>query len=169
MDNVSLFILCIGLVILSVPFVVTPIITWLAAQKNGQFEMVTGFYDHATTLAADKRLPPHLAEILERVSDDFTKPSAVYRIFWSWLRGTLGPKLDDPRQVAFRQAIQELPEDLRSRMASALAFGLMGITYSAPIAGSVMRRLLFFPVGMPYRTDDAPLFAYEIADCRAAA
>ena len=168
MSATPFLILSIGAALLSVPLIVVPTIKWRTREKATQLKYVSRFFELAPKIVSDERLPYSLVEVLEMVSHSITDRSIVSHLLWSWLFGRMGKQGRTEKQVIFNKSVNDLPPELRDRVATAFAYGLVGVTYSAPLAGTVLRRLLFSPVGMPQRTDDAPMFAYQaIQDCRA--
>jgi hypothetical protein len=150
-------------------FVLPYIARRFADVARNRLALAETFYKYAPSLVADERISDSMASVLKGISDDIDSPRVARRLFISWLRGDLCDR--DCRSCEFRERrsnseIAKLPDDLRDKFLTTLATGIICLTYSAPISGYIVRRLLFRPVGMPQRTQDAAHFAAALEDRR---
>ena len=162
------FLALIALVVFGIPLVARPLVKRAAAARERQLGCVTRFYELAPKLIADDRIPDSIAETLWGISESIDHRRVVWSLLRAWIYGRLGGNLETQAQVMFDATVRNLPDDLRDRVGTAFACALIAVTYSAPFPGAVLRRLLFSTVGMPQRTDDAAIFAYQ-AVCHSAA
>jgi hypothetical protein len=156
----------VGIILVAVPFALLPLLRALSANKACHLASVTAFFDLAPKLAADPRLPDKFAILIQmiaaKIDDGRCVPTLINGIMRDRKNG--GRKSDD--QITFNKAIDDLPEDIRKDLSSALAYGLLAMSYSSFLFGGLLRNVWFRPVGMPQRTVDAPLFAYRgLAHC----
>lgn len=158
----SLMLIAIGAALLLMAFVFVPVMRHLTKMKASQLACVTKFYELAPKLVADDRLPKSFAEMLSMISRDIESRRIVRILLRAWVRGDIGNHRPAREQKAFMTEVNSLPDDLRTQFLLALAVGLISITYASPIGGAILRRLLFTPIGMPERTDDAPRFALAL-------
>jgi hypothetical protein len=155
----SALVLCIvGGILLSVPFILRPVIKNLAELKDTQLKFVTAFYKSAPALVANEAVPERIVEMLGFISRNISKRRAVYHLLGAWLRGDIGSHVCDEDTLEFKAILNSMPDDLRRKTEITIAVGLMAMTFASPIGGAIFRRLLLYPVGMPDRTDDAPMF-----------
>jgi hypothetical protein len=161
---IALLLLFFGILLVAIPFVLIPIMHFLTRISDEQYKCVSLFYELSPKLVSDERLPQSLADILKLISDDIDNSRVVRLLLRAWLCGKL--RMYNSRgEDSFEQAISSLPPDLKNKFLAALATGLVAITYSSPLVGSVLRRLLFRPNGIPDCNENAPRFAYAMSLC----
>jgi hypothetical protein len=158
----TVYLVAISAALLVVAFVIRPIFTWLAKDKKIQLEGVNRFTSSATNMIADPDFPEPLVKVLFHISESLDNPKTVHRFIKAWLGGRVISS-DSAAHREFDDAMASLSKEARMRYQLTLAIGLIAMSYSAPFAGLALRHLLFKPVGMPERSEDAPLFAYTTA------
>ncbi len=146
-------------------FVLPYILRQIARAAQSRLSLVTEFYRHAPALIANRAVSAPLASVLNCISDDLDNPRVARNLFFQWVRGNMCN--GDCRNCEFRErransAINALPAEIREKYLATLSVGLISLTYAAPFSGFLVRRMLFHPVGMPHRTQDATHFAAAI-------
>ena len=153
--------LAIIIFLFGMPFVALPSLRMFNKNKEAQLRYVTRFYDLAPGLIANEELPDDLVDSLEMLSRAIDDEKFVKISLRLWRRGEIGFRGDE-KQIAYSNQVKALPKELRDRFMEALSVGLLASTYTAILEGSLIRRFLFSPAGMPRRTEDAPAFAYDV-------
>jgi hypothetical protein len=151
----------ISLAVIALCMLVRPILQRFATVEANHLDIITRFYESAPRLIGSEDLPPQLAQFLLTMSNDMNNPHIVRLALVNWLRGRFSQRPKSAHRERFFRSVEALPQHLRDEYCGTLATGLIAMTYCSPIFGSVLRHLLFMPVGMPQRSDDAPRFTFE--------
>lgn len=140
---------------------------WLERRAESHKTIATladEFYASANKVAADKRTPREVLNLLAVINQRFADPNVVRQIVWAALRGRLSEhaKKPSPKARAFLRAFNNMPEDLKSHFASAMVCSLLASAEKAGLFGIIfVRMMLFNPAAQ--KQSDAPTYASEIA------
>lgn len=156
-----LFLVLGGCVLLAIPFVFLPLLHRLSEGRHRYAQCVAMFYDLAPGLAANETLSDGQVAMLRLISDNIDRPQIIFQIISAMIGTRSKATAKTAAQLTFDREVEELPEDLRNKFQTALTSGLLGLSYSAPLRGWLLRTIWLNPVGMPQRTIDAPHFAFR--------
>jgi len=157
----ALFFVVGGCILGGTPLILIPLLRHWERTRSEQARFVGKFFERAPKLVADERIPDELIKVIAAIGRTITDRRMVYHLIGVWINGRLNGVAHGKGQIAFARAVESLSPELRKAFAETTAYALLGLSYSAPIAGAVLRRMLFNPVGIPERADEAPNFAYQ--------
>jgi len=137
--------------------IVAPSLAMLArVHAETRDKIASSFYEGAQKIIKHEAATPFITALTIAIGESLSHPKMIRRFCFQWLAGRLAT--DSRVSARFSGELNAAPEDLRLLVRSTVALGLFGTTFSSVLAGGLVRRFLFRPIGMPKERVDCSGF-----------